>query len=125
MFETDLVTYLKKDATLNALIGGRIYPSILPEKGTLPAVAFFEVSNTGHHDIDVLFPRYQFSCFSKRAIEAKQVRQEIKDILQRFKGAMGNTKIIQGVVEGEYTTHEDDTNLFNAIIDIKFIMRSE
>ncbi|CRK80306.1 tail completion protein gp17 [Neobacillus massiliamazoniensis] len=121
LLETDLVNYLKTYQPLNDLIAGRIYPGVLPENGTKPAVAYNEVSAPGHHDIDVSFPRFQFSCFSPKYIEAKQVRKEIENALKRFRGMMGNTRVIQGVVAGKYELYENDTKLHNAIIDIKII----
>lgn len=121
MLETDLVNYLKGYESLKQLINGRIYPSVIPEKGDKPAVAYSEVSAPGHHDIDVSFPRFQFSCYSPRYIEAKQVREYIENALKRFKGQMGNTSVIQGVTAGKYELYEEDTKLHNAIIDIKII----
>ncbi|KAB2337654.1 DUF3168 domain-containing protein [Cytobacillus depressus] len=121
MLETDLVNYLKNYQPLKDLVGGRIYPGVIPENGTKPAIAYNEISAPGHHDIDVAFPRFQFSCFSTRYTEAKQVRKEIENALKRFKGKMGNTRVIQGVSAGKYMLYEKDTMLHNAIIDIKII----
>ncbi|MBU5214562.1 hypothetical protein [Heyndrickxia oleronia] len=121
MIEIDLVAYLKGYQPLKDLIGTRIHPGAIPEKADMPAVAYNEVSAPGYHDIDVSFPRFQFSCFHSRYIEAKQVRNEIENALKRFKGKMGNTRVIQGVVAGKYETYEKDTKLHNAIIDIKII----
>lgn len=121
MIEIDLVDYLKNYQPLKELIGARLYPGVIPEKGTHPAIAYNEISAYGHHDIDVSFPRFQFSCFSTRYIEAKQVRKEIENAFKRFKGRMGNTRVIQGVIAGKYETYEKDTKLHNAIIDIKII----
>lgn len=121
MLDTDLVDYLKNYQPLKELIGARIYPGVIPENGTKPAVAYNEVSALGHHDIDVSFPRFQFSCFSSRYIEAKQIRQEIENALKRFKGTMGATQVIQGVSDGKYMLYEDDTKLHNAIIIMKII----
>lgn len=121
MLETDLVNYLKNYPPLKELIGARIYPGVIPENGIKPAVAYNEISAPGHHDIDVSFPRFQFSCFSSRYTEADQARKEIENALKRFKGKMGNTRVIQGVVAGKYKLYEKDTKLHNAIIDIKLI----
>lgn len=121
LLETDIVDYLKNYQPFKDLVGARIYPGVIPENGGKPAVVYNEVSAPGHHDIDVSFPRIQFSCFSTRYIEAKQIRKVIEDAFKRFKGNIGNTKVIQGVVVGQYYLYEKDTKLHNAIIDIKFI----
>lgn len=102
-------------------IGTRLYPGWIPENAVMPSVAFLGVSRPEHHDIDVAYPRYQFSVFSPRYIDAKEIAAEIKNILQRFKGKMGNTDIIQVVFENGYENYEKDTNLYHIAIDFKFI----
>lgn len=121
MLPIDLRNHLLSHKPLTDLIGTRLHPGWFPEKVTLPAVAFFCVSGIGHHDIDVAYPRYQFSCFSPRYLEAKQVAGEIKNALKRFKGDMGGTRVIQGVFENQYEQYEKDTNLYHIAVDFKII----
>lgn len=125
MFVTDLKDYLINYEPLKDLIGNRVYPGVLPAKPTLPAVSYFEVSGLRYHDIDVAFPRFQFSCFSPRYLEAKNVAKEIRHALQRFKGQIGDTNVIQGVFENQFELYENDTKLFNIAVDIKIIYREE
>ena len=121
MFFTDLRNFLLTHESLKTLIGTRLYPGWIPENAVMPSVACFEVTGVSHHDIDVAYPRYQFSIFSPRYIEAKEIANEIKEILQRFKGKMGNTRVIQGVYQNEYDNYESDTKLYHIAIDFKFI----
>ena len=123
MFEADLLNYLKSDQVISELLGNRIYPGVLPEKCTKPAVAYSEITGMGHHDIDVAFPHFQFSCFSPRLMDAKKVRAAIENALKRFKGTMGKTRVIQGVVAGKHELYEEDTKLHNVIIVMKIIYR--
>lgn len=121
MLEVDIRNYLLSHESLKNKIGTRLYPGWIPENATMPSVAFLGVSRPSHHDIDVAYPRYQFSVFSSRYIEAKEVAEEIRNILQRFKGKMGSSDIIQVVFENEYESHEKDTKLYHIAIDFKFI----
>lgn len=121
MLETDLRTYLLTLDSLKDYIGTRIYPGWIPKNATMPSVAFLGVSRPSHHDIEVAYPRIQFSIFSARYIEAKEITSELRGILQRFKGRMGETNIIQIVYENEYENYESDTGLYHIAIDFKII----
>lgn len=121
MLEVDIRNYLISQEPLKLKIGTRIYPGWIPENAVMPSVAFLSVSGVRHHDIDVAYPRYQFSVFSSRYIEAKEIAAEIRNILQRFKGQMGNTNVIQVAFQNEYENYENDTKLYHIAIDFKFI----
>jgi len=123
MFSTELRTFLLTHKSLTDLIGQRLYPGWLPEKPAMPSVAYLEVSGVRFHNIDVAYPRFQFSCFSNRYVEAKQVATEITKALQRFKGDIGGTRVIQCVHEGTYEQYEQDTKLYHVSVDFKIIYR--
>lgn len=122
MLEVDIRNYLLSHEPLKLKIGNRLYPGWIPENATMPSVAFLGVSRPSHHDIDVAYPRIQFSVFSPKYIEAKEIIAEIRKTLQRFKGKMGKTNIIQAVFENEYENFEKDTKLYHIAIDFKFII---
>lgn len=121
MIEVDLRNFLLTHESLTSKISTRLYPGWIPENADMPSVAFLIVSGVSHHNIDVAYPRIQFSCFSSRYLEAKEIANEIKAILQRFSGKMGNTRIIQAVFQNEYDNYEKDTKLYHVAIDFKII----
>ena len=121
MFEVDLRNYLISQEPLKKLIGSKIYPGWIPENAKMPAIAFLEVSGVRHHNIDVAYPRFQFSIFSSRYLEAKEIANEVRNSLQRYKGKMGNTRVIQAVFQNEYESYEEDTLLYHVAVDFKFI----
>ena len=103
------------------MIGNRIYPQAIPGNASYPAITYNEIAGLGHHDINVNFPRLQYSCYSTNYIQAKQLRKSVKDALKGFKGLMGDMRIIQIAVEGEYETYESDRGIHGALIDFKII----
>lgn len=123
MLSTALRAYLLSRPEIRNLIGTRIYPGWIPENAPMPSVAYLEVSGVRHHDIDVAFPRYQFSCFSTRYLEAKEIADEIRKALQRYKGDISGTRVIQGVHEGTFEQYERDTGIYHVAIDFKIIYR--
>ncbi len=48
-FQSELRSFLLADATLTALVGSRIYPSVLPAGATLPAIVYFRVGGRTEH----------------------------------------------------------------------------
>lgn len=123
MFETDLRDYLVSYDDLNALVGSRIYPGVLPENPTYPAISYSLVSESRHHNIDVAYPRYQFSCFSPNYISAKNVATQVRKALQRYRGTMGSTQVIQGVFENEIELYDPTDKLYHVAVDMKLIFR--
>ena len=81
-----LYNYLSNYAGLTALVSTRIYPLVLPQDGTLPAVAYQKVSairtHTMGNDPGVARPRYQFTCWGETPTEAKEVAAQIRAALQ-------------------------------------------
>lgn len=121
MLEIDLRNYILEQQEISDVIGNRLYPMWIPENAKMPSVAFFNVSNPSHHDIDVAFPRIQFSIFSDGYLEAKSISKLIKESLNRFKGELGSTNVIQIAYQNEYENYESDTGLYHIAIDFKII----
>lgn len=123
MLEIDLRNYLLEQESVTDLIGNRFYPGWIPKNAVMPSVAFFIVSGSRYHDIDIAYPRVQMSIFSKRYLEAKKIASNIINCLRRFKGIMGDTKIIQIVFENEHDMFESDTEIHHIAVDFKIIYR--
>jgi len=123
MLAAAIRSYLLSIPELTALIGTRLYPGWIPENADMPSVAYFEISGVRHHDIDVAYPRYQFSCFSTRYAEARKIAEIIRKSLQRYKGDMSGIRIIQGVHESTYEQYERETNIYHISVDMRIIHR--
>ena len=75
--------------------GGRIYPDILPQSPTYPAITYQQILNNSHHDIDIDFPRYQVTAWHERRLDAMNLADEIDKALTRYKGLLGAERIKQ------------------------------
>jgi len=121
LLEVDLRNYILEQQPIKDIINTRLYPGWIPKNAVMPSMAFFVVSNPSHHDINVSFPRIQFSIFSTRHSETKEISKFLKDSLNRFKGKLGNTDVIQIVYQNEYENYESDTGLYHLASDYKII----
>lgn len=123
MLEVDLRNYLLEQEEITSVIDTRIYPGWIPQEAVMPSMAFFKVTGGKHHDIDVAFPRVQFSVFSSRYMEAKQLANSVVKAISRYKGVMGETKILQIVFQNEYDLFESDRKLYHVAVEFKIIYR--
>jgi len=124
--EVTLRNMLLANTDLSNKVGGkRVYILKLPQNPTYPAIVYFKVSNPRHHDLDVAYPRFQFSVFAKTFKEAKEVADLIRFVLQREKGVSGGIPIIQGVYLNETDLYENDTQLYHIASDYKIIYKGE
>jgi len=122
VLESALRTYLV-EKPISA--GSRIYPLVLPQTPTYPALTYQQITNSGHHDIPFDFPRIQITAWSDRLLEAKQLAEEVQSALQRYKGLMGGYKIKQIVKEpspGDLFDREAGTDgVYYVPVDYKII----
>lgn len=70
-------------AGVSSLIGGRLYPSAMPQGCTMPAVVFTKLSTTREHSIaectKLAHTTYQFDCFALTKDEADAISKAIQD----------------------------------------------
>jgi len=124
--EEALFAYLKDYAGLKALVSTRIYPLILPQPPTLPAVTYFKVSMVNKRTLaspsNVLKQvRIQFSCWANTYSEAKDVAEQVKLALQDFRGEMGGAggvQVLDGNVINEQDLYETDTGIYHVPVDV-------
>ncbi len=90
MIEVALLSLLQDTSA-----GQRVYPLVLPFNTTYPALTYQRITNSGHHDINVDFPRVQITAWSELLLQARQLAVEVEDRLQRFKGVVQGYRIKQ------------------------------
>ena len=105
--------------------GSRIYPLILPMSPTYPALTYQQISNQGHHDIPVDFPRIQITAWAETLLAAKQLAEEVQSALQRYKGVLNGYRIKQIVKEPSpgdlYDRDAGDAGLYYVPVDYRVI----
>lgn len=102
-----------------------IFPIILPQSPSYPAVTYQVISNQGHHDIPVDYPRIQITTWSPSFLDAQTLANDIEGILVRYKGVMGGYRIKQIVKEPSpgalYDRDAGDSGLYYVPVDYRVI----
>ena len=131
MIEAALFTILSTNAGVGALVGGtgtaaRVWPLILPQQPTLPAVSFTRISTTGrqpHHSghVRVVEPRFQFSCFASTPLAAKQLAAAVIAALTDFSGDVGDEQILSTEFANE--ADDFDTGIGAFMVPVDFFIK--
>jgi len=122
VIEETVAAIVLDDTKIKGYIDTRLYPEELPQGATLPAVVYTKISAPEHHDIDVAFPRFQFSCFSQDLLECKNMAIAVKELFQRYKGVFDGCHILQGVYLDEVKL-PDDSGIYQIAVDIKLVYK--
>lgn len=112
MIESDLVSHLKSDVTLNTLIGGRIYPLVAPQNVIKPYITYQVISDNNKQclrgGIYKNSVRCQIDCWSTKYSEVKAIKQAVINRLVGFKSS-SDINPMDG--------YESETLLYRQIID--------
>jgi hypothetical protein len=108
-FEAALTATLKADASLTAIVGQRIYPHAIPQKGQLPALVYAIPNTTRVRNFSgpaaVAVARVLFDCRSNAYGDTK-VMQEALRRYDRFDGFLAESVYVMNAVmadqAGEY-----------------------
>ena len=86
-----LITALEGDAAVQTHVGAtpssRIYPLVLPQKPTLPALTFQRISNARVNSFDagggIDNPRLQVDCWAETHKAARDLAKEVKRVVEQ------------------------------------------
>jgi len=117
--ETAIFKHLSTYAGLTALVENRIYPLILPDVVTYPAVTFQMISGVDDHcineDPDNTEARIQFTAWGKTAADVRNVQAQIKAAFKDFSGIMGGAggvNVGHVLQAGKFDGYDDETKTF-------------
>lgn len=92
--ETSMFKAITDEATINAFIGTRFYPLIVPQGKAMPAMTFQQISGDRDHVLagptGFTKNRYQFNCWAKTYPEAKRLFEAVRKFWDGFSGTVLN-----------------------------------
>lgn len=95
--EAAVYDILRLNATVSDLISNRIYPLIVPQGISMPAVSYSQVSGNKRHttaDTDVMVEsRWQFNCYDDDYGICRQLSDAVRDALDNFSDTAGSVII--------------------------------
>ena len=92
MIDAELRLFLMTFPGVTDLVGTRVYPALLPEDETLPAVVLQQISEVPSHSnsgVSHTRPRYQIDCYASTLATARVLDQHIRKALRGQRNRMG------------------------------------
>lgn len=127
MIEEAIVSILKAHAGLNALVNGRIYPVLLPQTPTLPAVTYQLISDgreyTHEGDAGLRTATFQFACWANDFRTARDVAGQVVNALSGYRGMVGTTEIQSCFQTNRTHIYESTTATHQQIVDFDISVR--
>lgn len=121
MLEAGITTFILANGPLTAIISDRLYPDVLPQSPTLPALVYqvlpatLDYSHDGDSHLDRV--RVQFSCWATSPTSAANLRETLRLALSGFSGQMGTAKVPAVFIEDQGGGQDEATGLFRKIVD--------
>jgi len=107
----------------------RIYPLILPQKATFPAVTYQKIAGSWEHsmggDSGFASPDYQFTCYAKTYPEAKETATALRLIMQNLSAVINGIYIQAVLIENETDDYENDTELYSVLLEFRVFYQDE
>jgi hypothetical protein len=104
-------------AGLTALVSTRIYPGMLPETPTYPALTY-EITNTDREsamgsDPGIAHGRLSIMTYGTTYKSARDVKEQVRSALQRYRATLDGTQIMDTFVEDD---RDEPPDLINGVI---------
>ena len=111
--ETVIFTQL---STLVTLASTRIYPLILPQNPTLPAVTYQRIDGPRESalsaEMGLAHPRIQVDSWGKTYASAKAVATQVRGALQRWSSEATDPVVLDCLLESDEDGYESDVNIY-------------
>jgi len=126
--ETGLLTYLKTDTDLMALVGNgdspltcRIYPVRLPQNWTAPAITYQRISGPRLQSLSGpsgrAHPRYQFDILDGTYASVRVAADKLRAALDGYTGAMGSETVGACTIDNDFDGYLADTDVYRVSMD--------
>ncbi len=101
--------FLRNDATLSSITGGRIRPGAFSEQDPLPAITYEITTNKSLMTLDgpapVDQPTAEIYCFSRKESDCVAMKRRIDTILNGFRGDLNGINVMFAIQDEEEDVH--------------------
>ena len=121
-------TRLTGFAGLTALVGTRIFPMVMPDTPTFPAVTYHMLSSSSGKgaltDPPLMQAVFQITSWGKSMLSARSVADQVRAALDRYRSVTINgIKIDDCFYDGDVDLYDTDLKVFYVASDFKIFFR--
>jgi hypothetical protein len=118
------VVYARLSADTDA--GERVYPQVLPQGGTYPAITYTVISRVPLHamgsDAPLVRYRVQVDAYGSTYAEAHTVAKQVEARLSRFRGTLGEDDVLDCLLDTAADGYEQETALRRVSMDFTLFL---
>lgn len=116
------ITLMTDDAGVNALVGTKIYKSVLPRGYTLPSIAIHRYGGTKDYEFDgpvaTREDQIQVDCYASDPESAQQVAEAVRALLVPYVGTLPDGTVVQACylerdMDMPFLPHADSKGIAN------------
>lgn len=108
------------DGAVSALVAQRVYPNILPQGPTYPAIVYSQISGVRLHHLGGTSgranPRFSYHCWGATYASARAVANALRSLLDGFNGTL-TTAHATIMIESELDDYDDTAQKHRVIQD--------
>ena len=105
---------------LSGIAGGRVYPLVIPENSTMPAISYLRIASTPENTLDggatIDQIRIQVDTYAKTYAEAKTVSASVRSAME--------SASFKGTLQTDQDLYEPEVKLYRVIQDYYVWKRS-
>lgn len=114
--------YLTADSSIEALVGERIYPIIIPQAELgRPALTYSQESGSYLEQLDgnndLRFAEFEINCWSTSYLQARTIAATVDSVFTGYRGTFGSHTVESIRKSSDYDVGlEDDTGLYRVTL---------
>jgi hypothetical protein len=121
MIEQTVYTVLSANTAVQAIVGAKIYPLVMPEGVAVPALVYQKVGTTVVNSLEgfsgIESVRLQFSCYAPTLLQAKQLALAVSN-------ALDGAAVLKSTRTMELDGQDPETKNFRVVVDFNIWQRS-
>lgn len=125
----DKIVYavLSAHAGTVALVGSRLYPGVAPDGAGTPRVVYQEITvqpvSAMGSDTGLMRSRMQISSWGADYTQSKDVSDQVRAALQRFRGTAGGIEVQASYLESSVDLYDEDSRRLGVATDFDIVFR--
>lgn len=127
MIEQGIHWHLKSDSGVAALVSTRVYPVLLPQNPTYPAITYQRISGPRVPIYDgpstMAAPRFQIDSWSETYAGAKALAEAVREAMDCFHGTMSPVTVGVCEIITETDLYDDEARVFRVLQDYRILHR--
>jgi hypothetical protein len=111
---TDLVQYINTVSAVTSLVSTRVYPGVLPQAASLPAITYSQVSAVRVRQLNrgpagKSRHRVTINCWGSTYAQARSVATAVRQSIDGFQGWWQDTYVGHVTLDNEFDLHDEET----------------